>query len=46
MLNSNLLYRTVIESDGHEHREETFLGAFLAFTCLAVLIGIVAFLFL
>jgi hypothetical protein len=46
MLNTNLLYNTVIESDGHVHREETFLTAFLAFTALVVLIGIVAFLFL
>ena len=46
MIRTHLLWNDIIESDGHVHHEETFLGAFLAFTALAVLIGIVAFLFL
>ena len=38
----SLLYNTVIESEGHVHREETFGGAALATIALVALLGIVA----
>jgi hypothetical protein len=46
MLNNNLLYSTVIESDGQVHREETFGGAALATISLVALLVIVGALFL
>jgi hypothetical protein len=46
MLKNNLLYNTVIESDGNVHREETFGGAALATIVLVALIVIVGLLFL
>jgi hypothetical protein len=47
MLNESLLWRKAIDPmSGRLVREETFLTAFLAFTVLVILIGIVAFLFL
>jgi hypothetical protein len=46
MIKTNLLWNHVIESDGRVHREETFLGAVLAFGVLVIGLGILAVLFL